>query len=347
MRVLITGHDGYIGTVLAPMLLRSGHDVVGLDTFLYADGDFGPQPLQISALRKDLRDVIPDDLVGFEAVFHLAAISNDPVGDLDPEVTYEINYRASVRLAEAAKASGVSRFVFSSSCSLYGAASPDDILSEEAAFNPVTPYGRSKVLAECDIAALADERFSPVFLRNATAYGVSPRLRTDIVVNDLVGHALTGGTVLIKSDGTPWRPLIHVEDIARAFISVLHAPRDAIHGQAFNVGQTSENYQVRDIAEIVAEAVPDSEVLYAEGAGHDTRSYRVDFSKIGQHVPTFEPAWTVPDGVLQLAEAYTREGLTAEQFSGSWYTRIGTIKRLQAAGVLGADLRRVNQVTST
>ena len=341
MRVLITGHDGYIGTILTPMLVEAGHDVVGLDTLLYADGTFGPQPPRIEAIHKDLRDVGPDDLDGFDAVLHLAAISNDPVGDLDPEVTYEINHRASVRLAQAAKAAGVSRFVFSSSCSLYGAASSDDVLTEQAAFNPVTPYGRSKVLVEQDVTGLADTDFSPIFLRNATAYGVSPRLRTDLVVNNLAGHALIEGNVLIKSDGTPWRPLVHVEDIARAFAAVLNAPRDAVHNEAFNVGQTSENYQIREIGDMVAEAVPGSRIVYAEGAGPDTRSYRVDFSKIAERVPQFQPAWTVPKGVRQVVEAYTTQRLTAEQFGGPRYSRIGTIKRLQREGTLGSDLRRL------
>ena len=342
MRVLVTGHDGYIGSVLTPMLEAAGHEVVGLDAFLYEDGVFGPQRPGIRAVRKDIRDVVSDDISGCDAVVHLAAISNDPVGDLDPDVTYAVNHRATVHLAEAAKQAGVTRFAFSSSCSLYGAASNAGALTEEASFNPVTPYGESKVLAEQDLNDLADHQFSPVYLRNATAYGVSPRLRTDIVVNDLVGHALTNGTVLIKSDGTPWRPLVHVEDIARAFVAVLDAPRDAVHNQAFNVGRTSENYRISDVANLVVEAIPTSEIIYAQGGGPDTRSYRVDFSKITSHVPGFQPAWTVADGVRELADAYVREDLTTEQFAGSLYTRIGTIKRLHAAGLLSADLRRVD-----
>lgn len=339
MRVLVTGHDGYIGTVLTPMLTDAGHDVVGLDSCLYADGTFGPQPAHIPALRKDLRDVVAEDLSGVDVIVHLAALSNDPVGDVDPAITYDVNHRATVRLARAAKVAGVRRFLFSSSCSLYGAAAGDDPLTETAAFNPVTPYGHSKVLAEQDLAELGDAEFSPVFLRNATAYGPSPRLRTDIVVNDLTAHAVTDGSVLIKSDGTPWRPLVHVRDIARAFVALLDAPRDAVHNEAFNVGRTGENYQIRDIADLVADAVPHSEVTYAEGGGPDTRSYRVDFSKIGERVPAFQPTWTVADGVRELVDAYTREGLTAEDLAGARYTRIGTIKRLQAAGRLSDDLR--------
>jgi nucleoside-diphosphate-sugar epimerase len=275
MRVLVTGHDGYIGTVLVPMLLDAGHDVVGLDNFLFEECTFGTNVVQPPALRMDVRDVTAADLEGFEAVLHLAAISNDPLGNLNPDTTYDINHRAASHLAAEAKKAGVTRFVFSSSCSLYGRAG-DDFLDEEADFNPVTPYGESKVLAEADMRKLADDDFSPTYLRNATAYGVSSRLRGDLVVNNLVGYAVTTGDVLIKSDGTPWRPLVHIEDISRAFVAVLHAPREIVHDEAFNVGITSENYRISEVGSIVEEVVPGSRVRYAEGAGPDTRCYRVD-----------------------------------------------------------------------
>ena len=288
MRVLVTGHKGYIGTLLAPMLSKAGHTVVGLDSDLYRRCTFGIQFPEIPQLSRDLRDVQAGDLEGFHAVIHLAALSNDPLGNLNPELTYEINHRASVRLAILAKEAGVERFLFSSSCSMYGAAG-DNVLTEEAVFNPVTPYAHSKVLVEHDVAELADATFSPIYLRNATAYGVSPRLRFDIVLNNLVAWAYTTGRVYIKSDGTPWRPIVHIEDIARAFIATLEAPRDVIHNQAFNVGVNEENYRVRDLAEIVRETVPGCRVEYATDAEPDRRSYRVDFSKIAAALPQFRP----------------------------------------------------------
>lgn len=341
MRLLVTGHDGYIGAVLVPMLTRAGHDVVGLDSFWYENCAFGPQPEPIPALRIDLRDVQARDLRGFDAVVHLAAISNDPVGDLDPETTYVVNHLASVRLATFAKLAGVERFVFSSSCSLYGRAETELALDEMAPQGPVTPYGESKVLVERDVAAFADDRFSPVFLRNATVYGVSPRLRADLVVNNLVGFAVTTGEVLIMSDGTPWRPLVHIEDVCRAFLAVLEAPREAIHNQAFNVGRNEENYQVRDVAQIVAEAVPDSRVTYAPGGGPDPRSYRVDFSKLSRVLPELELTWTVRHGAESLADAYRREGLGLEDLTGSRFTRIRRILELKEHGELNDSLRWV------
>ena len=269
MKLLVTGHDGYIGSVLTPMARSAGHEVTGLDAFWFEGCALGPEPEAVSALRLDVRDAEIEQLRGFDAVVHLAAISNDPVGHLDPARTYEINHLGSVRIAKLAKRAGVERFIFASSCSLYGAASPDDLLTESAPFNPVTPYGESKVLAERDLSALADDEFSPIFLRNATVYGYSPRLRLDLVVNDLVANAFASGEVVIKSDGTPWRPLVHVEDVARAVLAALAAPREAVHDEAFNIGTTTENYQVRDIADIVAAAVPGSRVIYEDGGGPD------------------------------------------------------------------------------
>ena len=339
MRLLVTGHQGYIGTVLTPMLREAGHTVVGLDNGLFScpGDDFG-QAEEIPSLAMDVRDVNPELLEGFDAVVHLAGISNDPVGDLSAEATDEVNHRATVHLARCAKAAGVDRFVFSSSCSLYGAAG-DAFLDEEADFNPVTPYGWSKVRAEQGLSSLADASFSPTYLRNATAYGVSPPLRGDLVVNDLVAHALLTGRVLMKSDGSPWRPLVHIEDIARAFLAALHAPRAVVHDQAFNVGRTEENYRVIEVAELVRQLVPSSEIAFAEGAGPDARCYRVNFSKVAERLPEFRPAWNVGMGVEQLREAYLRAGLTYEQFRSSRFSRIQRIKELQVEGRVDARLR--------
>jgi nucleoside-diphosphate-sugar epimerase len=338
VKVLVTGHNGYIGVVLAPMFQAAGHEVVGLDSYLFGGCTFGEDAADVPALRMDVRDVSVADLRGFDAVVHLAGISNDPLGDLYPEVTYDINHRSSVRLARLAKAAGVPRFLFSSSCSLYGAGG-DDVLDESAPFNPVTPYGESKILVERDVSALADDDFSPTFLRNATAYGVSARLRGDLVVNNLVGYAFTTGHVLIKSDGTPWRPLVHIEDISSAFLASLHAPRELVHNQAFNVGRSEENYQIREIAEMVREVVPGSVVTYAEGASPDIRNYRVDCSKLAGTLPEFQPRWTVRLGIEELCEAYKRHNLTLEEFEGSRYLRIKRVKALIGEGRLDASLR--------
>ena len=294
---------------------------------------------QVPGLHKDIRDVTISDLKGFDAIIHLAALSNDPLSDLNPESTYEINHRASVRFAELAKAAGVPRFLFSSSCSLYGLSAGADFLTEEASFNPVTPYGESKVLVERDVSGLADDKFSPTYLRNSTAYGVSPRLRADLVVNNLVGFAYMTGEVLIASDGTPWRPLVHVEDICRAFVAVLEAPRELVHNQAFNVGRTEENYQVRDVASMVEEIVPGSRIKYAEGGGPDLRCYRVNCDKIAHALPEFRPQWTVRRGIEQLYKTYQMQNLTLDEFIGTRYTRIKHIKRLQGEGRIDASLR--------
>jgi nucleoside-diphosphate-sugar epimerase len=320
------------------MLQARDHDVVGLDSYLYEDCTFGTAPKDVPALRKDVRDVAVADLRGFDAVIHLAGLCNDPLGDLNPDCTFDINHLASVGLAERAKAAGVERFLFSSSCSLYGAAG-DELVGEDGVANPVTPYGESKVLVERDVAGMADDAFSPTFLRNATVYGVSPRLRGDLVVNNLVGYAYTTGEVHIKSDGTPWRPLVHVEDVSRAFVAVLEAPREKVHNEPFNVGITSENYQVRDVAAIVEEVVPGSRITYAEDAGPDKRNYRVGFEKLARTLPEFRPTWTVRRGVEQLYDAYRQLKLTYEEFTGSRLMRIRHILELLDGEQLDPSLR--------
>lgn len=338
MKILITGHKGYIGSVACPVLLAAGHEVVGLDNGLFDGCDFGQGAEQIPEINKDLRDLSANDLKGFDGVVHFAALSNDPLGDLDASLTYDINHRASVRLAELAKAAGAKRFVFSSSCSTYGAAG-DDFLDEAAEVNPVTPYGESKVLAERDISKLADHSFSPVFMRNATAYGVSPRLRLDIVLNDLVATALATGRVYIKSDGTPWRPIVHIRDIVAAALAALEAPRDAIHNQVFNVGLTKENYRVRDLAEIVAQVVPACRIEYAPDGGPDKRCYRVSCEKIRRLLPNFKPEWTARKGAQELYDAYRAVGLRAEDLQGDRYIRLRHIRRLLENGQLDSSLR--------
>ncbi len=338
MRVLVTGHDGYIGQVLVPFFERAGHDVVGVDSFLFAECAFdvpGPEP---ESVRADVRDVGPAIFEGVDAVVHLAAISNDPLGNLNPDCTYDINHRATVRVAEMAKEAGVRRFLFSSSCSLYGAQG-DAPIDESAEFNPVTPYGESKVLSERDLSALADENFSPTYLRNSTAYGVSSRLRGDLVVNNLTGFAVTTGKVFLKSNGTSWRPLVHIEDISRAFLALAEADLDLVHDEAFNVGTTTENYQIRDVARIVEEVVPGSVVTLSDEAFDDPRNYRVSCDKLARIIPGFKPQWTVRRGVEELYRAYTEHGLTLEHLEGDRFMRVKHISRLLDGDQLDSTLR--------
>lgn len=338
MKVLVTGSLGYIGTVLVPMMQKEGHEVVGLDSDLYRRCTFSGSLPEFPVIKKDVRDVKHEELAGFDAIIHLAGLSNDPLGDYRPELTEEINEKASIDLARMAKTAGVKRFLFASSCSNYGAAG-SAFLTEEAAFNPVTPYGVSKVKVEAALSKMADENFSPTYLRASTAYGVSPRIRFDLVANNLTAWAFTTGLVYIKSDGTPWRPIVHVEDISRAYIAVLHAPTELVHNQGFNVGTTAENYQVREIAKIVKEVVPGCKIEFAPDAGPDKRCYRVDCNRIARVLHDFKPQWTARRGIEQLYEEYKRTGLTLEEFEGPKFMRIAHVKSLIKDGMLDENFR--------
>lgn len=338
MRVMVTGHKGYIGAVLVPMLLERGHEVSGMDTDLFAQCTFTGGLADVPNVRGDIRDAEKKDLEGIEAVIHLAALSNDPLGNYRPTLTEEINEKGAIRVAQSAKDAGVQRFLFASSCSTYGA-SNEAFLDENAVFNPVTPYGLSKVKVEQALAKLADESFSPTYVRASTAYGVSPRLRFDVVVNNLTAWAFTKGLVYLKSDGTPWRPQVHVEDICQAYIAALEAPQELIHDAAFNVGSTCENYQIREIAEMVKAVVPGSEIEFAPDAGPDTRCYRVDCNKIARTLHSFKPQWTVRRGIQQLYEKYKEVGLSLEEFEGERFKRIDHIKKLLQENRIDDNLR--------
>lgn len=337
MRVLVTGHKGYIGVVLVPMLLERGHEVVGYDSDLFRGCDFDGHPVAIPEIVKDIRDAEVEDFEGIDAVIHLAGLSNDPLGNLNPNLTENINHLASIKVATCAKDAGVSRFIFSSSCSNYGAGG-NDWLTEQSAFNPVTPYGHSKVNVEKGLDKLAGPDFCVTSLRNATAYGVSCRIRFDLVLNNLVAWAVTTGKILIKSDGTPWRPIVHIEDISRAFISVLEADPSVVQQEAYNVGRNEDNHQVRDLANMVKEIVPGCDIEYADGAGPDLRCYRVDCSKIGKVLPSFQPKWNARKGVEELYAAFSKVSLSPEQFEGETFQRIAHVKHLLASGAIGSDL---------
>ena len=339
MKVLVTGHDGYIGTVLVPIFQEAGHEVVGLDTRLFRACRFGNDEPAVSSLEIDIRDVTAGDLAGFDAVVHLGAISNDPLGDLHPPTTYGINHAGTMAVARAAKAAGVERFLFASSCSLYGAHG-DDYIDESAEFLPVTPYGESKVWCERDLAAMADDDFSPTYLRNSTAYGASPRLRGDLVVNNLTGFAVTTGRVFLKSDGTSWRPLVHIRDISRACLALMEAPRELVHNEPFNIGSTEENYRIRDVASIVDDIVADSVLTFSDTAFNDIRNYRVNCDKLATTLPGgFRLDWTVAAGVEELYEAYQRWGLTLDELEGSRFMRVLYVKDMLAAGRMSEDQR--------
>jgi nucleoside-diphosphate-sugar epimerase len=333
VRVLLTGCDGYLGAVMAPVLLARGHDVTGLDAGFYRDGLlYDDRPATVPVITRDIRHATVADLEGFDAVIHLAELSNDPLGQHRPDVTMAINGDGSAHLARTAKAAGVSRFIYSSSCSVYGIGT-GEWKTETSATTPLTAYATCKLRTEAVLNELADDTFCPTAMRNATAYGASPRMRFDIVLNQFAGFAATRGRILMNSDGAPWRPLVHAADIAEAFACVLEAPREAVHNEIFNVGANGENYRVREIAEIVAAAFPGCDTGYGP-SNNDGRSYRVAFDKIAQHVPGFRPRWTAALGARELADLFARIALTAEQFEFRAFTRLAQLQHLLAQGQL-------------
>jgi nucleoside-diphosphate-sugar epimerase len=341
MKVLVTGHHGYIGSLLAPIVAEAGHEVVGLDSYLYRGCDLGPPVDWAPALDRDVRDVTVEDLASFDAVVHLAALSNDPIGDLNAAWTYDINLDGSVELARRAREAGVGRFVFASSCSMYGAAPGDEHVSEEAPLRPLTPYAESKVRAEEALFDLVDNDFVVVSMRNATAYGVSPRLRLDIVLNNLVGWAHTTGAIHLQSDGSAWRPLVHIRDIAATAVAILEAPAELVNGEAFNIGTAEQNYRIRELAEVVHEVMPECEITFAEGAGSDPRSYRVDFAKLERTFPALRLDWDAAKGARELLDAYRVARLDREDFDGDRFVRLRRLRHLIDGGELDGGLRRL------
>jgi nucleoside-diphosphate-sugar epimerase len=337
-RVLITGHEGYIGSVMTPLFIQAGYDVTGLDTGYFRDCTLVPCTDQVKMRRKDLRDLVPTDLKGFDAVVHLAALSNDPIGNLNRAWTEEINYQGSLRLAELAKAAGVQRFLFSSSCIMYGMTEAA-VATEDSPLDPKTEYAASKVKAEHAIAQLASDRFSPTYLRNGTVYGVSPRMRFDTVLNNLMAAGVTTGEVKVFSDGKPWRPVIHVQDIARSFLAVLEAPLDAVHNQAFNNGANHLNHQIIELAQIVVDTVPDCKLVLSKSAGADQRTYKADFAKFARTFPKFQFQWTARTGAQELYDAFKRVRLTREQFGDRRFTRLAWLNHLLETQRLNSNLR--------
>ena len=327
MKILVTGTEGYLGSLLAPILMQHGHEVIGVDTGFYKVGWlYNGTELIPKTLNKDIRHITSEDLKGVEAVVHMAELSNDPAGQLAPHITYEINHQGSVRLAQLAKATRVERFIYMSSCSVYGVAT-DDYVTESSPVNPQTDYAKCKTLVERDVQPLADDRFSPTFLRNATAYGASPRMRFDIVLNNLAGLAWTTKEIKMTSDGTPWRPLVHALDICKAILCTLKAPKDLVHQQIFNVGDTAHNYQVREIAETIAEVFTGCQLSFGQSNG-DNRSYRVSFEKINSKLPGFKCDWNAKSGAQQLFDLFTQIDMSAETFSFRGFTRLKQLEYL-------------------